>query len=203
MQLTAKGDLLLGLPYNGQLYYSVTVSALTMGAECEALEIIAELGLDDNTPERVKEMLIEFAYLAEQIEVNGIPKAVMTPQYLLENLTTDDYSLILELILSLRKKAYARFGEPKGGRGTKRPRLKTALANYRQAVMILAKLGFTAKDVWLMNTVEVMAWVESYLESQGIKPKADGEGTMVSARMPISELKKRYHSEQQGKQNEQ
>ena len=69
--------------------------------------------------------------------------------------------------------------------------------------MILAKFGFTAADVWAMNTIEVMAWIESYLESQGIKPKAGGEGAVVSARRPISELKKRYHSEQNGKQEEQ
>ena len=104
MQLTATGDLLLGLPYKGQLYSVVTVSALTMGAECEALDTIAELGLDENTPERVAEMLIEFAYLAEQIEVVGIAKAVLTPHYLLENLTTDDYGLISDLIMTLRKK---------------------------------------------------------------------------------------------------
>lgn len=104
MQLTVTGDLLLGLPYQGQIYSVVTVSALTMGAECEALETIAELGLDENTSERVAEMLIEFAYLAEQIEVVGIPKAVLTPHYLLENLTTDDYGLISDLIMTLRKK---------------------------------------------------------------------------------------------------
>lgn len=113
MQLTATGDLLLGLPYNGQLYSVVTVSALTMGAECEALETIAELGLDENTPERVAEMLIEFAYLAEQIEVEGIPKAALTPHYLLENLTTDDYSLISGLIIELRKKRMLALENPK------------------------------------------------------------------------------------------
>lgn len=113
MQLTATGDLLLGLPYKGQLYSVVTVSALTMGAECEALDTIAELGLDENTPERVAEMLIEFAYLAEQIEVEGIPKAVLTPHYLIENLTTDDYSLISGLIIELRKKRMLALENPK------------------------------------------------------------------------------------------
>lgn len=104
MQLTVTGDLLLGLPYQGQLYYAVQVSALTMGAECRALETIETLELSENTPERVREMLAEFAYLREQIEVEGIPQKVLTPHYLLKHLTTDDYGLISGLILDLRKK---------------------------------------------------------------------------------------------------
>lgn len=104
MQLTVTGDLLLGLPYQGQLYYAVQVSALTMGAECRALETIETLELSKNTPERVREMLAEFAYLREQIEVEGIPQKVLTPHYLLKHLTTDDYGLISGLILDLRKK---------------------------------------------------------------------------------------------------
>lgn len=104
MQLTVTGDLLLGLPYQGQLYYTVQVSALTMGAECRALETIETLELPENTPERVREMLAEFAYLREQIEVKGIPQKVLTPHYLLKHLTTDDYGLISGLILDLRKK---------------------------------------------------------------------------------------------------
>ena len=104
MQLTVTGDLLLGLPYQGQLYYAVQVSALTMGAEYRALETIETLKLPENTPERVREVLAEFAYLREQIEVEGIPQKVLTPHYLLKHLTTDDYGLISGLILDLRKK---------------------------------------------------------------------------------------------------
>ena len=115
MQLTVTGDLLLGLPYNGQLYYAVKVFALTMGAECRALETIAELELPENTPERVCEMLAEFAYLREQIEVVDIPKAELTPHYLLEHLTTDDYGLITGLILDLRKKRMLAGEKPKAG----------------------------------------------------------------------------------------
>lgn len=115
MQLTVTGDLLLGLPYKGQLYYVVRVSALTMGAECRALETIAELELTENTPERVREVLAEFAYLREQIEVVDIPKAELTPHYLLEHLTTDDYGLITGLILDLRKKRMLAGEKPKVG----------------------------------------------------------------------------------------
>lgn len=115
MQLTVTGDLLLGLPYNGQIYYAVQVSALTMGAECRALETISELELPKNTPERVREVLAEFAYLREQIEVIDIPKAELTPHYLLEHLTTDDYGLITGLILDLRKKRMLAGEKPKAG----------------------------------------------------------------------------------------
>lgn len=60
--------------------------------------------------------------------------------------------------------------------------------------MVLAKFGFAAQEVWAMPVQEVMAWVDTYLESQGIKPKADGEGVAVSARIPLSELKKRQEA---------
>jgi len=57
--------------------------------------------------------------------------------------------------------------------------------------MVLAKFGFTAQAVWAMPVQEVMAWVDTYLESQGIKPKGEGDGAVVSARIPAREVQKR------------
>lgn len=56
--------------------------------------------------------------------------------------------------------------------------------------MLLAKLGFNAQDVQSMSTVEVNAWLNSYSESLGVKPKQ--EDAVVSARIPLDEIKKRY-----------
>lgn len=56
--------------------------------------------------------------------------------------------------------------------------------------MVLSKFGFSAKDVWAMTTVEISAWVETYQESLGIKPKEDN--TVVSKRIPLAEIKKQY-----------
>ncbi|WP_342393779.1 hypothetical protein [Avibacterium paragallinarum] len=39
------GRLLLGLPINGQRYFDFKVHLLTIGDECNALEMIAELGI--------------------------------------------------------------------------------------------------------------------------------------------------------------
>ncbi len=60
--------------------------------------------------------------------------------------------------------------------------------------MVLAKFGFTAQAVWAMPVQEVIAWVDTYLESQGIKPKGEGDGAVVSARIPLSELKQRQQA---------
>ncbi|MDW0889330.1 hypothetical protein P2J97_13920, partial [Mannheimia haemolytica] len=40
---------------------------------------------------------------------------------------------------------------------------------YRQAVILLSKFAITAEQVWQMPLLEVFAWIESYLESEGVK----------------------------------
>ena len=53
------------------------------------------------------------------------------------------------------------------------------LANYRHAVIILSKFGFRPDDVSNMNHIEIAAWIDSYLVSQGVKNNAhqDDENT--------------------------
>ncbi|CDF98865.1 Putative uncharacterized protein [Avibacterium paragallinarum JF4211] len=41
-------------------------------------------------------------------------------------------------------------------------------------MIFLAKLGFTPQQVREMSHLEVSAWVESLLQSQGAKPQASG-----------------------------
>lgn len=97
--------LLLGIPFNSKRYFDVEVRLLTLGCECAALEKVAELGLDEKeTLSKAEQMLVDLAYLSEQIDVIGIDKTALTPEFLLNNLATDDYLLITEAIAELRKK---------------------------------------------------------------------------------------------------
>lgn len=106
MELSARGLLLLGLPYNGKLYFEVKVHAMTIGDECEALEAIENSKKEASLSESqiVQNMLVDLAYLSAQIEIVGVPKSVLTPQFLLENLSTDDYAILFSLIDDVRKK---------------------------------------------------------------------------------------------------
>ncbi|OOF45611.1 hypothetical protein BKK51_05875 [Rodentibacter trehalosifermentans] len=100
--------LLLGIPYQGKRYFDIELRLLTLGGECAALEKVAELGLDEKeTLNKAEQMLVDLAYLSEQIDVVGIDKTALTPEFLLDNLTTDDYVLITEAIAELRKKHIA------------------------------------------------------------------------------------------------
>ncbi len=100
-----KTHLKLGVLYNGTLHHDVLVKILTVGGECQALEVISDLGLSDKeTLSTSEQMLIDLAYLAQQVEFDGIPREDVTPAFLLDNLATDDYVLINNEINQLRKK---------------------------------------------------------------------------------------------------
>lgn len=100
-----KTRLKLGVLYNGTLHHDVLVKILTVGGECQALEVINDLGLSDKeTLSHTEQMLVDLAYLAQQVEFDGIPREDVTPAFLLDNLATDDYVLINNEINQLRKK---------------------------------------------------------------------------------------------------
>ena len=100
-----KTRLKLGVLYNGTLHHDVLVKILTVGGECQALEVISDLGLSDKeTLSAAEQMLVDLAYLAQQVEFDGIPREAVTPTFLLDNLATDDYVLINNEINQLRKK---------------------------------------------------------------------------------------------------
>lgn len=104
MSQTLHGRLLLGVPYQDKLHFDFTVKVLTLGGECAALETIAELGIDTENAGTADNTLIELAYLQQQIEIDGVPNAVLTPAFLLDNLATDDFVLLQAQIAVLRKK---------------------------------------------------------------------------------------------------
>lgn len=100
-----KTRLKLGVLYNGTLHHDVLVKILTVGGECHALEVISDLELSDKeTLSTAEQMLVDLAYLAQQVEFDDIPREAVTPAFLLDNLATDDYVLINNEINQLRKK---------------------------------------------------------------------------------------------------
>ena len=100
-----KTRLKLGVLYNGTLHHDMLVKILTVGGECQALEVISDLGLSDKeTLSHAEQMLVDLAYLAQQVEFDGIPREAVTPAFLLDNFATDDYVLINNEINQLRKK---------------------------------------------------------------------------------------------------
>ncbi|HHW7447922.1 hypothetical protein [Pasteurella multocida] len=99
-----QGRLLLGVPFNGAQYFDFNVKILTLGLECQALEWIEEKGLAKDELNKAEQTLVDLAYLCQQLEISGIDKVSLTPEFLLDNLSTDDYVLITDLIGQLRKK---------------------------------------------------------------------------------------------------
>ncbi|HDR1252692.1 TPA: hypothetical protein QB269_000911 [Pasteurella multocida] len=99
-----QGRLLLGVPFNGTHHFDFNVKILTLGLECQALEWIEENGLAKDKLSKAEQTLVDLAYLCQQLEIVGIDKAHLTPEFLLDNLSTDDYVLITDLISTLRKK---------------------------------------------------------------------------------------------------
>lgn len=97
--------LLLGIPYGDRRHFDFDVRLLTLGGECAALEKVAELGLHEKEKlTKAEQMLVDLAYLSEQLDIIGIAQDKLTPQFLLDNLATDDYVLITQAIAELRKK---------------------------------------------------------------------------------------------------
>lgn len=100
-----------GLDWGGETRFKAALKPLTIGAELDALAEIEALGdLPDNAAEsqktrrQVQETLI---YWARQLEVDGIPAADLTADYLLANLSGADYAQILDEQDALRAKSSA------------------------------------------------------------------------------------------------
>lgn len=116
-----EGRLLFGVPYQGALHFDIKVKLLSLAGECHALELLEDLGLPEQVSlseqedkdvaqaalaplSRMETLLSELVFVSQQLEIVGIPQAVLTPQFLLDNLTPADYVLIWGLLDNLRKK---------------------------------------------------------------------------------------------------
>lgn len=97
--------LLLGVSYQNKIYHQFEIFPLTLAGECQAMEVIENLGLHEvDTLSYQQQRLVELAYLAQQITIDGIPRDLLTPEFLFNALSTDDYVLINEKIAEMRKK---------------------------------------------------------------------------------------------------
>lgn len=99
-----KITLKLGIPYQGKRHKAAKINLLTIGGECQAQELIADLGLAKDELSKTEQRLVDMAYLCQQVRIEGIPQEALTPQFLFDNLPTDDYWQIIEAQLELRKK---------------------------------------------------------------------------------------------------
>lgn len=101
-----KVTLNLGIEYNGKIHRDCTVRLLTMGGQCTAQEMVADLGLEENSDALSKreQTLVDMAYLSQQVSFDGLDKETITPQFLFDNLAADDYWTLIEATLELRKK---------------------------------------------------------------------------------------------------
>lgn len=101
-----KVTLNLGIDYNGKIIRDCTVRLLTMGGQCTAQEMIADLGIEENseTLSKREQTLIDMAYLAEQVTFDGICQGNVTAQFLFDHLAVEDYWTLIEATLELRKK---------------------------------------------------------------------------------------------------
>lgn len=101
-----KVTLHFGIECNGQIHRDCTVRLLTMGGQCTAQEMIADLGIEENSEalSQREKTLVDMAYLSQQVSFTGLDKATVTPQFLFDNLATDDYWTLIEATLELRKK---------------------------------------------------------------------------------------------------
>ncbi len=97
---------LLGFEYQGKVFKQANVRLLTMGGQCTAQEMVADLGLEENSEALSKreQTLVDMAYLSQQVSFDGLDKETITPQFLFDNLVTDDYWTLIEATLTLRKK---------------------------------------------------------------------------------------------------
>ncbi|MDE3988679.1 hypothetical protein NUQ43_04690 [Glaesserella parasuis] len=95
---------LLGFEYQGKVFKQANVHLLTMGGQCSALEMIDAMGINEENASHKETILVDMAYLSQQVSFDGIPAEIVDAQFLFEHLATDDYWQLLEATLMLRKK---------------------------------------------------------------------------------------------------
>lgn len=104
-------QLKFGLDYQGKTYFQAALKPLSIGAELAAManeEDLPELPENASTAQiaqhNVRKNLI---YFEKQLEVDGIDADVLTVDYLLENLSGEDYAQLFEIQEQLRAKSTA------------------------------------------------------------------------------------------------
>ena len=109
----------IGLPYQGKRHTKYTLHPLTLMGELTALDALDELPPAQYNPEadtpgghRRTATVESLAWLAQQVQIEGIPAAALTVPYLLENLSADDFAALLADQAALKVKPYAAGANP-------------------------------------------------------------------------------------------
>lgn len=111
-------DLVWGLPVPGTdtVAKRAALRPLTIGGELRAQAALEDLDLGEAQTDsgKTRALMAEtLAYWAEQMTVKGIAPDALTAEYLIENLTGEDYGIILEAQEQLRSK-YTAAGTNRG-----------------------------------------------------------------------------------------
>ena len=100
-----------GLTYNGKVVSELRLKPLTVGGELAAFALIDDLPeLPENATkaELLQRDVIEtLTYWSQQIVADNIPSDIMTAQWLMDNLSTQDYHIVMAAQEDLRLKPSA------------------------------------------------------------------------------------------------
>ena len=105
-----------GLTYKGKAVSEIRLKPLTVGGELAAFALIddlPELSEHATKAELLQRDILEtLTYWSQQIEADGIPSDILTAQWLMENLSTEDYHTVMEAQEDLRLKPSAATASP-------------------------------------------------------------------------------------------
>lgn len=100
-----------GLPHDGQQHFQATLKPLSIGAELAAMaeeEDLPDLPENPSAAQQARRNVQKnLIYWVQQLEVDGIPAEVLTVDYLLEHLSSEDYVRIFDEQEHLRAKSTA------------------------------------------------------------------------------------------------
>lgn len=102
-------NLKFGLQYNGKTHFQAALKPLSIGAELAAMadeEDLPELSENaTNAQHAQRNVHKNLIYWAKQLEVDGIPDHALTVDYLLDNLSGEDYAQLFDVQAQLRAKS--------------------------------------------------------------------------------------------------
>jgi hypothetical protein len=105
-----------GLTYNGKVVSELRLKPLTVGGELAAFALIDDLPELPETAKKAellqRNVLEMLTYWSQQIEAQGIPSDILTAQWLMENLSTEDYHTVMAAQEDLRLKPSAATASP-------------------------------------------------------------------------------------------
>ena len=104
--------LIWGLPSESGVCKSAVVRPLTIGSELNALAAFEDYAEGKQLGDSATSVALTLAYWTQQLSVDGLPAENLTVAYLMENLVSEDYRLIMAAMDDLRVKSTAATESP-------------------------------------------------------------------------------------------